>query len=354
MLKWFKKGSEDTEQPWEEQEADLLRNPYFGSIELLPSCDSLPDAYGPFGSVTNPIPVNGVGGEIIYINRLRTKAGRGFFYHRPGSWNSDLSPHPLDGYELLSIDGESSCTLWFSPYHPRRSTLVPAGLTLLPFPKNETEKIIIRTPGFGTNIAVNDFPAGLPAVVEERLNHEMPDLGSAMARRIVDALSKIDLSYKIDWAKGPVSLILHEADGQTFVLIVDEEDQVIDSISIHAEFDAETLLLNGVARLQQGHQALLTYAQYDMRKLTPEEKAGLHQHFNVDIEDDEQFALYFCLAWLTHELQNRPKLDGSFGMPAQCLRRIRWYDLPVVEGMMTKDLRELLNRLQEQRLADLP
>ena len=37
------------------------------------SCDEVSGSYGEFGSATNPIPVNGVMGEIKYLAKLRSE-----------------------------------------------------------------------------------------------------------------------------------------------------------------------------------------------------------------------------------------------------------------------------------------
>ena len=42
-------------------------------------CDQITGGYGPFGGLTNPIPVNGPIGEIKYLGKLRGKAGSALY-----------------------------------------------------------------------------------------------------------------------------------------------------------------------------------------------------------------------------------------------------------------------------------
>ncbi len=65
------------------------------------SCDKLPNATGKFGSITNPIPVNGPMGEIKYLGKLRGKTGHAVFFHRIGSTITPISEHPIDEFELV-------------------------------------------------------------------------------------------------------------------------------------------------------------------------------------------------------------------------------------------------------------
>jgi len=82
--------------------------------------DRLPNGKGPFGrTATNPIPVNGPIGEVVYISALRTTNGSYLLGHRVGS-NAGI-----DVFETVSSDGLDWGLLYFSMYHPRRSRLVP-------------------------------------------------------------------------------------------------------------------------------------------------------------------------------------------------------------------------------------
>lgn len=114
-----------------------------------PDVDQLPYALGEFGrSGENPIPVNGVLGELLYLSLLKTEnTNRRLLFHRLGSVES------LDVYETVSIDGSKWDILFFSLYHPRKSRTAPAGYTI-----SESRGQFLL---YGTNRRVNDFPKGL-------------------------------------------------------------------------------------------------------------------------------------------------------------------------------------------------
>jgi len=164
-----------------------------GMMKPLPDCDQFPDAIGPFGEcVTNPIPVNGHDGTFAYLSRLRSRSGVGFMWHRLGSEETTPYPKPVDIYELVAIDASEWRKLYFGIYHRRRSTMTPAGLTLLPWSQMKDIERVMAKIGFpGHNQKVENFPFGLPAIIEqsERLNQIMPDLGHTMAKTVQKWLS---------------------------------------------------------------------------------------------------------------------------------------------------------------------
>ncbi len=46
-------------------------------------CDEIPDSYGEFGRTpTNPIPVNGPKGEMLYFQNIRTNDNKPLLFHR--------------------------------------------------------------------------------------------------------------------------------------------------------------------------------------------------------------------------------------------------------------------------------
>ena len=68
-----------------DQLADLMSTPVFSSglAKALDDCDEILGAKGDFGyTETNPIPVNGLIGQAVYLNRLLSKHGKRFLYHR--------------------------------------------------------------------------------------------------------------------------------------------------------------------------------------------------------------------------------------------------------------------------------
>lgn len=99
------------------QLADAHEDPVVAA-NMREACDELSGASGEFGSLTNPIPVNGPIGEIAYLNALRSTTGRGFLFHRTGTSKSPVSDLPVDRFELLGNDGLEWRILYFSKFHP--------------------------------------------------------------------------------------------------------------------------------------------------------------------------------------------------------------------------------------------
>lgn len=92
------------------------------------SCDSLPNANGPFGiSFENPIPVNGSIGAFKYLNKLYAPTGP-IYYHRLGGLFTNVSDKPIDAFELVTWDGDFWDILFFDVYHPRRSNKSPKNI----------------------------------------------------------------------------------------------------------------------------------------------------------------------------------------------------------------------------------
>jgi len=181
-------NSSTDDEPLSKQVDDFNANPLvkMGIMKALPDCDCYPDATGSFGvSPTNPIPVNGHNGTFVYLSRLRSKSGVGFMWHRLGSEETPPYPKPIDVYELVAIDASEWRKLYFGIYHHRRSTMAPDGLTLLPWSQmKDIERVMAKTGFPGHNQKVENFPFGLPAIIEksEMLNKIMPDLGKTMAK----------------------------------------------------------------------------------------------------------------------------------------------------------------------------
>ncbi len=172
MFNFLKKKFKDTSL--EEQKKEIEKFPVEMAQLALNglNCDVLPDATGDFGRcLTNPIPVNGPIGEIIYINRLRTSDG-GLIFHRLGS---SLN---IDIYEVVSLNGKIWDILYLDMYHPRRSTIHPSGYEF-----SEFHEIFSRAPvGYCTNSFDPDFPFGLSVFIEKGF------LGTGLAKRYEDVI----------------------------------------------------------------------------------------------------------------------------------------------------------------------
>ena len=93
--------------------------------------DALPNGRGEFGMVaSNPIPCRTVFGSTAYLGRLRACGGIKVVYKRVGSVSSDMSPHPVDAYEISHPNEQKLATLFISPYQKRISRKAPRGFTL--------------------------------------------------------------------------------------------------------------------------------------------------------------------------------------------------------------------------------
>lgn len=116
--------------------------------------NQLPNAYGEFGrEPTNPIPVNGSYGEVTYLSRLRVKdSGSIVVFHRAGSYGANkVCAHPVDGFEIVSLDGTFKDKLFFDMYHDGQSSKIPDGYTMI-------EKLDGLT---GVPNRLNGFPDGI-------------------------------------------------------------------------------------------------------------------------------------------------------------------------------------------------
>lgn len=83
----------------------------------------------------NPAPVSGMrtaqrSSAHAYLGRLRTHEGTKVVYERAGSVDSDVSPHPVDAYEISHPNGRRLATLYISPYQKRISGKAPSGFKL--------------------------------------------------------------------------------------------------------------------------------------------------------------------------------------------------------------------------------
>jgi len=168
MFKLFKKKT-SIHEPIEKQIADLKKLNAYVANEAINglNCDQLPNSKGDFGSISNPIPVNGALGEIKYLGKLRGKTGHAVFFHRIGSTKSQVTKNPVDIFEIVCQDGTQWNTLYFDPYHPRRSNLAPNGYVLTPY----NEKLKMDLPfAYGVTSFLENFPYDLPNEIDNFYN----------------------------------------------------------------------------------------------------------------------------------------------------------------------------------------
>ena len=129
----------------------MIKDQIVGGLDV----DQLPHGLGEFGrSGENPIPVNGVLGELVYLSLLKTQdTNQRLLFHRLGSVES------LDVYETVSIDGRKWDILFFEMYHPRKSRKAPAGYTIAEL---RSQPLL-----YGTNRRVEGFPYGLQEAIRQ-------------------------------------------------------------------------------------------------------------------------------------------------------------------------------------------
>lgn len=128
-------------------------------------CDELPNASGEFGRASsNPIPVNGPIGELLYLSSLRTHTGSPVMFHRLGAVAVEDPDIPktyhIDVFDVLALDLSVRERLHFHLYHPRKSRKAPAGYTL------EANRDIGNVL-YGTNQYVENFPCNLDDHIRE-------------------------------------------------------------------------------------------------------------------------------------------------------------------------------------------
>jgi hypothetical protein len=193
MFGFLKKKPINLHEPLWLQIEDIKKlDPAIGfSMIIGLDCDFLPKATGPFGSSNNPIPVNGMIGEIKYLGKLRGKSGHGLFFHRIGHTRSPASEKPIDIFEIVCHDGTQWSKIYLDPYHPRRSNKFPKGFSLTPF--NEVLKMDIPF-ALGVTYMLGDFPFSIPQALEE-----VHGKNNAFSRRASEWLEKYKfIEPKID------------------------------------------------------------------------------------------------------------------------------------------------------------
>jgi hypothetical protein len=178
MFGFFKK---EIHEPMEIQRQDVMnyQEPFRSKILNGEDCDQITGAHGEFGSVNNPIPVNGAMGEIKYLGKLRGKNGSALFFHRVGSTSSSICKYPVDIYQTVCMDGTQWKTLYFDFYHPRRSDLAPLGYSLMHYDKTLRTDIPFA---YGVNFPVDNFPHGLPEALIKFYGEETGKVFASHAR----------------------------------------------------------------------------------------------------------------------------------------------------------------------------
>ena len=183
----FRLFAKKIHEPEQQQRADVEQYPTLVARLILSgeSCDQVKGSHEAFGSLTNPIPVNGALGEIKYLAKLRGVTGQALFFHRLGSVTSPVTHGSVDLYEVVCLDGTQWGRLYFDMYHPRRSIHAPDGYSLVPFNKALGMDLPL---GFGVNATVPDFPYGLPELLVRAYGNE------ALGRHAQDWLGRYEFA----------------------------------------------------------------------------------------------------------------------------------------------------------------
>lgn len=125
-------------------------------------CDQVNNAYGEFGKEpTNPIPVNGPRGEILYLNQLRDETNSPILFHRITYTEVAGLTEAVDVFEIVNLNGQKWDILYFHMYHPKNSSHVP---NLFKF-TNSGSLFANLSVGLGISEFVNNFPKGLSTVI---------------------------------------------------------------------------------------------------------------------------------------------------------------------------------------------
>lgn len=127
----------------EEYQLNMLDLEFKKLIQNRPVYDKRPDGYGGFGlCITNPIPVNGPIGEIMYLSSIETNYGEKILFHRL------CAVGEIDVYEAVTFSGSNWFLLYLDFYHPKKSKLPPEGFRF-------SDEVRLVT---GFNILCENFP----------------------------------------------------------------------------------------------------------------------------------------------------------------------------------------------------
>lgn len=111
--------------------------------------DKVANGFGEFGrTLTNPVPVNGPVGELLYLSQLETVDGVAIAFHRLGAHDD------VDIFEVLTEDGRDWDLIYLTLYYPRKSKAMPAGYRKM---EDRGRSSLVR----GTTLSVEGFPNGI-------------------------------------------------------------------------------------------------------------------------------------------------------------------------------------------------
>ncbi|MBQ3395695.1 MAG: hypothetical protein IJG34_06250 [Synergistaceae bacterium] len=145
--------------------------------------DVVPNAYGEFGhDITNPVPVNGVVGEITYLSRLLTSSGEKVFFHRLGSINT------IDVFEIVSQSGLEWDILYLDMYNTRKTRFVPKNYQFQRNKQSQPMTFLTR----GIDAYIEDFPRSFYDILFYSYN---PDPQTMLATKMIADPDGKKISY---------------------------------------------------------------------------------------------------------------------------------------------------------------
>jgi hypothetical protein len=160
------KGLFDSEKPIKRPPVIADNSKHILNYKFLngEDCDIIKGSYGEFGKTfTNPIPVNGPNGALLYLNSLRDINNNVIFYHRLTSIKKINSDEAIDVYELVDVNGSFWDIVYLDMYHPRNSNLLPKGYLLAEF-----HAIFSKvTFGMGSNRFFPNFPKNMENIFNQ-------------------------------------------------------------------------------------------------------------------------------------------------------------------------------------------
>ncbi len=139
-----------------EEEQNSMLPPFLAErIRANPKVNRVPGSTGEFGlEVSNPIPVNGFFGEVVYLSALAVEGANHVYAHRLGSIGE------VDVFEVVGSNGEGWSILYFNYYFPSKSNELPRGF--------QASRDFEQMPFFyATLMQVENFPKDLPEAIAE-------------------------------------------------------------------------------------------------------------------------------------------------------------------------------------------
>lgn len=193
------------DEPADQQKEEMLAQDWVqaNTAKIMDGCEVIPcKARGLGRSPYTPVPVNGISGQHAYLNRLRTKTGAPFLYHRAMSTRGNIAGHSVDLYEMVAADGSAWECLYLDMYFYRRTTLAPEGLVLEPLGQLPPgERAMLKVGHRGVNFYVDEFPLGLPDALRHAADPDDPVACALQAHRAGLVADLLQVQLRAAWRR---------------------------------------------------------------------------------------------------------------------------------------------------------